>query len=299
VIAQPANMDILPDIDLRDGLPHRAVTPYLDTLPPATVRVYDEAVVDVDPGMVNCPRGADASPPPPPATNFDDDCTDDVVPCLFQVEYDPSSLVDGGFYTLVVQGFQDNTDKCQTLTGPADCPAGEIATQLVEDETAEDVVAGSSRVRFFHGVMNAQTVDLCYDLDGLEMNAASPTAIHTNIAPGTMSDYVTAAPVTTGMVFLTVKNPLDATTLTGACALSATDAANGLPSNVIPVFFSAAAAATSDETPGISAGSVLTIFATGDVDEATPPADPGNDPIGVANFRARAPLPLAFYEVSP
>lgn len=294
VIAQPANADLLEEYDLTRGLPFRAVTPYLDTLPESTVRVYDEAAVDNDtvgapPPAVNCP-----------ATGLDADCTDDAVPCLFQFDFDPTSLENGSSYSLIVDGFVDNTNTC--VGGTIACPTGAVGASIEQDEDADDVVAGSARVRFFHGVHNLPNVDVCYDLDGLAGSAAAPTVIHANVATGALTGYVTVPPVTTGFVFLTVKNPLDASTLLGDCALSTTAAASGLPSNVVPVFFSPANAMAMppDTTPNVAAGTVLTIFATGDVRFGTAPTEtPQMDPVGWANYVGRTPVPFAFFEVAP
>jgi hypothetical protein len=292
VVAQPPNTDLSDEFDLRFGLPFRAVTPYLDTLPPSTMRVYDEALVDDDsvgaqPPAIHCPT-----------TGLDADCTDDSVPCVFQLDYDPAALAQGSSYSLFVGGFVDNTSTC--LNGTASCPTGDITATLAEDEGASDVVVGGARVRFFHGIHNLMPVDVCYDLDGLAMNNAVPVAIHTSVAAGTLSEYVTVPVVTTGLVFLTVKNPLDPSTLSSDCALSTTPAASGLPSNVIPVFSSVAHAASQDPTPNMAAGTVVTIFATGDTRYATAPAQPPQeDPLGWANYAGRTPFVVTYFEVAP
>lgn len=294
VIALPPNADVLEEIDLRLGLPFRAVTPYQETLPPSTVRVYDEARVDNDmqgaiPPAVNCPM-----------TGLDADCTDDTVPCLFDFAFDPTALEDGNSYSLVVSGFRDNTNTC--LAGTVPCPTGAISATLEQDEDVDDVVAGSARVRFVHSIHNLPPADLCYDLDGLAMNAAAPTLIHGAVATGDITGYATVPPVTTGMVFLTLKNPLDASTLTGNCALSTTPAASGLPSNVVPVFFSPANAMAMppDVTPSITAGTIITVYAMGDARFLTPPAmPPQDDPAGWANYAGRTPLVLSFVDYAP
>lgn len=295
VIAQPANADLLPDLfDLRNGLPFRAVTPYLDTLPESTVRVYDEARVDND---------TVGAPPPAvtcPTAGLDANCTDDTVPCLFQFDFDPTDLERGQSYSLIVDGFANNTNTC--VGGTVACPTGAVGADIVDDEDASDVVVGSARVRFFHGIHNLPNVDVCYDLDGLAGGAAAPTVIHPNVATGALTGYVTVPAITAGFVFLTVKNPLDASTLLGDCALSTIAAASGLPSNVVPVFFSPANAMAMppDTTPNVAASSVLTVFATGDVRYGTAPTDPpAMDPVGWANYAGRTPLPLAFFEVEP
>jgi len=289
VIAQPPNADLIDEIDLRDGIPFRAVTPYQETLPMSVVRVYDEAAVDGVSPAINCPE-----------TDLDSDCTDDAVPCLFDFDFDPTSLTGGESYSLVVSGFQDNTNTC--LGGTVPCPTGAISGTLHQDEDVDDVVAGSARVRFIHGIHNLPPADLCYDLDGLAMNAAAPTVIHANVTTGSVSDYATVPAVTTGMVFLTLKNPLDASTLTGNCALSTTPAASGLPSNVVPVFFSPANAMAMppDVTPSINAGTIITVFATGDARFATAPmVAPMDDPAAWANYAGRTPLVLSFVDYAP
>lgn len=304
VTPQPANADLIPEFDLRQGIPHRAVTPYLAALPMSTVRVYDEALVDDDsPGApapaVNCPVSHDGMPGTiQNPTNFDSDCTDDDTPCLFQVAFDPAGLEDGKFYSLIIQGFLDNTNTCGA--GIA-CPTATLRAGVSEDEDESDSVSGSARVRVFHGVHNLFPVDVCYDTDGLAGQTAAPVALQTTVLPGTVSSYMTmpALAAGTGMVFLTLKNPADATTLTGPCALSSTPAGSGLPSNVVPVFFSAANAQTQNPATNVVDGSVFTIFVTGDSRFITPPMTPPDQSPEWANFVGRTPLPLVFFEYDP
>lgn len=263
------------------------MTPYLDTLETATVRVYDEAAVDGAPPLVNCPD-----------TGLDADCTDDDVPCFFQFDYDPSALEDGGHYSLFLTGFEDNTNTCAIPdVGAVPCPTAAISATIEEDEDASDVVADNARVRLFQGIHNLPPVDLCYDLDGFAMANAAPTLIHGLVGQDSLTDYVTVPPVTTGIVFLTMKTAELATL--ADCGLSATPAASGLPSNVIPVFFSAADAQAQTPTPRIAANTVLTIFVTGDTRYATRPAGEPMQNAEWANYQARVPLPLAFFEVAP
>lgn len=294
VIAQPANADLLPDLfDLRDGLPFRAVTPYLETLPASTVRVYDEALVDND------EQGATQPAVDCPMTALDADCTNDTpVPCLFQFAYDPTDLDDGESYSLFVSGFADNTDTCMNQAmEPIDCPNADANGTLVQDEDVDDVVAGSARVRFFHGIHNLFAVDVCYDLDGLAGMAAAPTLIHGSVAPGTVTGYVTVPPVTTGFVFLTLKTGAPGTTT--PCGVSF-DQDTMMPTNVVPVFFSPANAMSMNFTPNVAAGTILTIFATGDTRYSERPMTlPMDDQFNWANYSGRTPIPLAFTDYEP
>lgn len=307
VIAQPANdPNLLPNIDLSLGLPHRAVTPYQQTLPPATVRVYDEERVDNDdpgalPPKVDCPVSHDGSTPAPGTTVFDGDCTNDTVPCLFQFTYDPSSLEDGESYSLIVHGFVDNTNNCRDLLNqPVSCPNGAVGATLEQDEDADDVVAGSARARFFHGIYNLWPVDVCYDADGIGTGAPA-VAVHTNVSPGTITDYATVPvlPPGSAMVFLTLKDQTDAPTLLGPCAFSANMAmGSSLPANVVPVFFSPENAAMMPPNPAtnVVAGTTFTIFATGDTRFAAPPTMADNY---AQNYPARTPVVLAFTDFAP
>ena len=290
VIALPPNADLLDEIDLRLGLPFRAVTPYQETLPLSTVRVYDEARVDND------AVGAIQPAVTCPTAGLDANCGDDTVPCLFSFPFDPSTLERGESYSLVVSGFRDNTNTC--LAGTVPCPTGAISATLEQDEDVDDVVAGSARVRFVHSIHNLPPADLCYDLDGLVLDGAAPTIIHAAVATGDISGYATVPAVTTGMVFLTLKNPLDASTLTGNCALSTTPAASGLPSNVVPVFFSPANAMAMPPNvePSITAGTIITIYAMGDARYATPMGATQDD---IDNFVGRTPLVLSFVDYAP
>jgi hypothetical protein len=282
----PNDADLLEDIDLSLGLPFRAVTPYQQTLPPSTVRVYDEARIDND---------TPNAPPPAvtcPSTGLDDNCTDDAVPCLFDFDFDPSMLENGEAYSLFVTGFVNNTNTCGA--GVA-CPSGNIAGTLTEDEGVDDVVAGSTRVRFFHGIPNFFPVDVCVDADGLGMGNA-PVAIHTNVSTGSTSAYATVPAVTAapGIVFLTAKTGGPGTDT--VCGIAAD------MSNFVPVFFSAANAMAMPPvtTANLVGGTVITIFATGDSRFATMPSGtPGTNPIEWANYAGRLPLPLAFVDYAP
>ena len=134
------------------------------------------------------------------------------------------------------------------------------------------------------------------------LDGAAPTIIHAAVATGDISGYATVPAVTTGMVFLTLKNPLDASTLTGNCALSTTPAASGLPSNVVPVFFSPANAMAMppDVTPSIAAGTIITVYAMGDARYASAPMVlPQDDPAAWANYAGRTPLVLSFVDYAP
>jgi hypothetical protein len=302
VIPQPANADLVAELDLRLGLPHRSVSPYTVVYPLSTIRVYDEALVDNDapgalPPAVNCPVTSDGNQPPPPLiTDFDSDCTDDAVPCLFEFEFDPTGLEDGSFSTLLLQGFVDNTDTCGAGLS---CPTAAVRADLLPDEDRSHAVANVARVRFIHGVHNVLPADVCYDADGLASAAAAPVAVHSAALPGATTSYASmpALPSGTGMMFLTLKNPADPATLTGPCALSAVPAVNGLPSNVVPVYFSAELAATTDISTHAVGGAVFTIVMTGDSRYTiAPTGSPASNPIDWANYLSRMPLAIVAFE---
>ena len=77
-----------------------------------------------------------------------------------------------------------------------------------------------------------------------------------------------------------------------------TPAASGLPSNVVPVFFSPANAMAMPPNvePSITAGTIITIYAMGDARYATPMGATQDD---IDNFVGRTPLVLSFEDYAP
>ena len=279
------NLNTVPDtdpaydatLDFTAGIPHRAVSPYQENPTasidnPITVRAYDEAVID-GATTVNCPlnNGTDST--------FDSDCTDDAstggTSCYFQVEYDDSTLVDNENYSLILQGFIDNTDTCVNPAGTPpmiDCPTGGLRLSIVQDGDADDVNATMAQVAALPRHPQRGPRRRLLLAERARLGRLPDLAFEREPQQPQRGDH--------GLhgrrgAHLWARLPARRGHLGDAGhSMRAEPAPRGrqLPTNIIPVFFGPENAGAQDTTPTLENGTLVTIVATGDVNFAAAPS---------------------------